>query len=303
MKTTRSFSTRAFVRIVQLVAVASGLHLAAVSAAVPVVTVDLAGQEFGNGKEVHVNSGSNLLPAASGYKYRLEGTCHGTGALGAAVPNGTDIATLVDDIQSGGSSFLSGTYSNPGGSLPFTVINKTYNGNVSFQPSGFPFPINASASVTMKGKVNSIGKAKFDVVGVSLSVTGFTVTDTIVFEQGSHLVISVQPVIQLTALTQTIKENAGTINIQVKRALNSSGSVSVHYETAPGTADGSDYTPTSGTLTFADGETSKTVPVVITDKPGVTNGDRKFTFKLSSPMGGAILGLKKKETITITDAP
>ena len=70
----------------------------------------------------------------------------------------------------------------------------------------------------------------------------------------------------------------------------SSTNVTVVYSTANGTATaGSDYTTAGGTLTFAPGETSKTVTVVVsgdtTFEPNET-----FTVGLSAP-SGATLGV------------
>jgi sugar lactone lactonase YvrE len=59
----------------------------------------------------------------------------------------------------------------------------------------------------------------------------------------------------------------------------SASPVSVDYATANGTAlAGSDYTPTTGTLTFAPGETSRTVSVPITDDLA---GEPTETFRLT----------------------
>jgi streptogramin lyase len=64
--------------------------------------------------------------------------------------------------------------------------------------------------------------------------------------------------------------------------------VTVSYATVNGTAvAGTDYTPTSGTLTFAPGETSKTVNVPITTV--LTGGPTKtFTLNLSAPSGATV---------------
>jgi hypothetical protein len=63
----------------------------------------------------------------------------------------------------------------------------------------------------------------------------------------------------------------------------SNSTVTVDYTTADGTATaGSDYTAGSGTLSFAPGETAKTVPLAITDD--ATNESREsFTLTLSNP--------------------
>ena len=62
--------------------------------------------------------------------------------------------------------------------------------------------------------------------------------------------------------------------------------VTVDYATADGTAtEGSDYTSTSGTLTFDAGETSKTVSVPVLDDTVEDSGET-FTLTLSNPSGG-----------------
>jgi outer membrane protein assembly factor BamB len=64
--------------------------------------------------------------------------------------------------------------------------------------------------------------------------------------------------------------------------------VSVDYSTVNGTAlAGIDYTATSGTLTFAPGETSKTILVPTLDD-GLADPTKGFTVNLSNPTGGAI---------------
>ncbi len=86
-------------------------------------------------------------------------------------------------------------------------------------------------------------------------------------------------------------EGAGSISFEVSlsRAFTSSEHrVTVDYATADGTATaGSDYTSTSGTLTFAAGESSKTVSVPILDD-AVDEGDETFTLSLSNATGGRI---------------
>lgn len=65
--------------------------------------------------------------------------------------------------------------------------------------------------------------------------------------------------------------------------------VTVSYSTANGTATaaGADYTPTVGTLTFAAGETVKTVNVAVTGDTMVEL-DEQFTLNLSAPVNAVI---------------
>jgi hypothetical protein len=281
----------------------AGLLVVLVSSAIttavaaPVVTVNLSGATFGNDQDVHVNSGAQRIAAARSYGYEIEGTVHGTDLLELLVPNGTSLAELIESIQEGGSSFLSGKQANPTGTLPFQVINRTYSGQIPI-PGGQT----ASASVTLKGKITATGLVRFDVTNVNISVPLVTNVGTIVFEPGSKLTVSVSPVIEFKNAAATVSEDAGSISLTVKRRFNPTGAVTVNFTTVVGTATLEDYELTSGTLTFADGETVKMIVVPITNRAGA-QGNRTFKVKLSAPGGGAILGVKRKEFVTITDAP
>ncbi|WP_100630289.1 MBG domain-containing protein [Algoriphagus formosus] len=79
------------------------------------------------------------------------------------------------------------------------------------------------------------------------------------------------------------------------------GGATVDYATSNGTAiAGSDYTATSGTLTFAEGETSKTVDItVIGDE--IVELDETLTLTLSNPTGTGVLIGDGTGTGTITN--
>ena len=108
-------------------------------------------------------------------------------------------------------------------------------------------------------------------------------------------------VIALSAASLSVNEEAGSVALTVQRTGGSDGEVTVDYTTVPGTAiAGTDYTTTAGTLTFADGETSKTVNVTILNDTEIDPGE-SFTFVISNAQGGATLGTTTSTTVNIVD--
>lgn len=81
----------------------------------------------------------------------------------------------------------------------------------------------------------------------------------------------------------SVSEAAGTVQMTVRRVDGSAGSASVDFATfAAGAAvPGSDYVSTSGTLSFADGETEQSLSVSIVDDSSYT-GDLDFGVRLSN---------------------
>ena len=80
------------------------------------------------------------------------------------------------------------------------------------------------------------------------------------------------------------------------------GPVTVDYATEDGTATaGADYTATSGTLTFAAGETEKTVSVALLDD-AIDEGKETFKLKLSNPQGGYLRAMHREAKGVIQNA-
>ena len=79
--------------------------------------------------------------------------------------------------------------------------------------------------------------------------------------------------------------------------------MTVNYATANGTAlAGSDYTAASGTLTFAPGQTSKTVTVNVTGDT-VVEPNETFVVNLSAPTGATLFDGQGLGTILNDDGP
>jgi hypothetical protein len=100
----------------------------------------------------------------------------------------------------------------------------------------------------------------------------------------------------------SVNEGAGTVTLNVRRNGGSIGTVSVSYATSNGTAlAGQDYTSTSGTLTFANGE-SGPMPIQIPLLDDATSeNNESFTLALQNPTGGATLGTPSSTQITLID--
>jgi poly(3-hydroxybutyrate) depolymerase len=107
--------------------------------------------------------------------------------------------------------------------------------------------------------------------------------------------------VQFSAGNLFVAESAGTATLLVQRTGDTNTVVTVDYATADGTAtSGLKYTAVSGTLTFAAGETNKTIVVPILNE-GFVEGTKSFLAILSNPTGGAVLGTPVSDTVFITD--
>ena len=99
----------------------------------------------------------------------------------------------------------------------------------------------------------------------------------------------------------TSDETATNLVATVTLSGVSSQTVTVNHATANGTATaGSDYTSTSGTLTFNAGDTSKTVNIPILADT-IDEENETFTFTLSSALNATISTSSGVGTMTITD--
>ncbi len=106
--------------------------------------------------------------------------------------------------------------------------------------------------------------------------------------------------VNFSASVESASEGGGAATLTVSRAVNPDAAVTVNYSTADGTAiAGSDYAATSGTLSFAAGELSKTVMVPILDDAAVENTET-FTVMLSGP-ADALVASPSVASVTITE--
>jgi hypothetical protein len=108
--------------------------------------------------------------------------------------------------------------------------------------------------------------------------------------------------------TYSVDEGSGTVTLTVEalRVGDPSEMISVDYSTSDGTAtDGSNYTHTSGRLTFGPNIFSQTITVPIIDNSS-TDGTTSFAVTLSNPLGDGTntaprLGTPSVATVSIID--
>jgi glucose/arabinose dehydrogenase len=118
---------------------------------------------------------------------------------------------------------------------------------------------------------------------------------------------------QFSSSTLLVTEGGGDAVVKVTRLGNTSAAATVNYATsdsasincnAPNTGNASsrcDYEPTTGSLNFAAGETSKTITIPLVND-SYAEGNESFVVSLTSVSGnGSALGSPAKTTITITD--
>lgn len=112
--------------------------------------------------------------------------------------------------------------------------------------------------------------------------------------------------VQFATPSYSATDAQGKVTLLVTRAASSSGALSVNYSTADGSAvAGKDYTTSTNTLNWADGEnTPKTleIPLLVNTDPNLA-ATADFSVSLANVSAGASLGANPKATVSITRSP
>jgi len=198
---------------------------------------------------------------------------------------GSSGAVAVDYATSDGTATAGSDYTFASGTLSFAggEISKTFSVVVVDDTQ---YEGSESLNVTLS---NAQGGAS---LGTPTSTT-VTITDNDSPPPAGSL--------QFSGATYSAAESAGSVLITVTRSGGSFGAVAVDYATSDGTATaGSDYTFASGTLSFADGEISKTFSVIVVDDTQY-EGNESLTVMLSNVQSGATLGTPISATVPIAD--
>ncbi len=110
--------------------------------------------------------------------------------------------------------------------------------------------------------------------------------------------------LEFGAATYASPEGYAKATITVRRAPPLTGSVRVDFATADGTATaGTNYTSTSGTLTFGAGVATRTFQLALVNEVAV-HSDKTVLLSLGNPQDGAGLGVQRTSVLTLrTDDP
>ena len=99
-----------------------------------------------------------------------------------------------------------------------------------------------------------------------------------------------------------VNETDGQATVTVERFDGVGGAVSVDYETSDGSAStGSDYSPTSGTLNWAAGDSADKTFTVPVSWDGRAEGTESISLELTNPGGGSELGPNTAAVLRVGD--
>jgi len=269
---------------------------------------------FGAGVFVENNSSQNAVLGNSIYSNPNQlGIDLSSGALGVTPNDAGDADTGANNLQNfpvitsvistGGTTTINGTLDSISSSqFRIELFSNNVCGATGF---GQGQDFLGFANVT----TNASGHGSFTFNVPTANVVGgfFTATatdqngNTSEFSACASGIVSSPGTLQFSTSDIGDLENSGSFTINVTRTNGSSGTVTVQYATADLTATApADYTSTSGTLTFNDGETSKTITMALVDD-NTPEGSESFKISLTNPTGGAILGGIASATVHIQD--
>ncbi|MBV8856050.1 MAG: S8 family serine peptidase [Acidobacteria bacterium] len=175
------------------------------------------------------------------------------------------------------------------------AVTDNYLGDIANNSAGVTsrtYSVNVPANTSFVVVVNEVTGG----AGVGTAYT-LTVDGLPVFTAVPSLVS-----LQFQQATTQVQEDCTGFDVTVTRTGDTSFPVTVDYTTVDGTASSrSDYTKAIGTITFAAGQTSATIPVLISEDSYV-EGTEAFTIALSNPQGLEVgVGTTGVTTVQILD--
>ncbi len=225
--------------------------------------------------------------------------------MAAAVPE----LTIGDvSVNEGGSAVFTVTLSEASAvtvTVDYTTVNDTATAGadyvaLNFNLTFFPGQTSRTIPVSILEDLDIESDETFfltlsNAVGATITTPSGTLTATGTIIDNDTPRLSIDDV--------TVDEGAGTALFTVSRLVGLTTAVTVDFATSDGTAAaGNDYTAVTGQLSFALGETSRTVEVPIVDDVDI-EGDETFDVTLGNLSIGTLLDAVGTATITDNDTP
>ncbi|MDZ3833321.1 MAG: putative Ig domain-containing protein [Sphingopyxis sp.] len=251
------------------------------------------------------------LSAGAGYTVGAPNSATGT-ILNDDLPSLSINDVTISEGNSGTTSFTFtislSTSAGPGGvTFDIATANGTAIAGSDFvgnSLTGQTIPAGASTysfTVLVNGDVLNEASETFfvNVVNVNNAI--------VVDGQGLGTITNDDPLPQISTSDTSVTEgNSGTSTATVTVTLQSASgrTVTVDYATADGSATtaGSDYTAASGTLSFAPGETSKSISVLVNGDT-IPEGNETFSLDLFNASNASIAVSRSSITIQNDDVP
>jgi hypothetical protein len=257
----------------------------------------IGGSTLASGNTIAFNVGAGVNIQSGVSNSVLTNSIFGNGGLGIVLGPGANHdqpAPLLRSVQSSSvSTIIQGQLQG----VPSTAYVVQYFSNTTARPEGRTFL--GQTRVLTDGS----GFATFTArLPTTLDPTQQFVTATATSPAGdtSEFSGSLTPIpvgVAFASPTYTVNLTAGTVTLTVVRSGGGPGTVA--YATSNGTATaGVDYVTASGVLSFAAGETQKTITISILNS-GVVGGSRVFYVSLSNPTGGMTLGTPSVAAVSI----
>lgn len=222
----------------------------------------------------------------------------------AVVRTGGNQGTVTVDYETQADTAVPGTdYTNISGTLTMAPkeTSKTFTVQIVNNPLAQG---NKTFKLLLKNATNgsTLGSPSTAVVTIFDNQSSSTSSTASSGASSSSSSVNPAGVLGFSAAGFTPNEAGGSLTITVNRVGGTTGAVSVTYGTSNGTATaGADYNATSGTLSFAAGEGSKTFTVSMIDN-STLSGNKTFSIILGAPTGGATLSSVLATTsVTIHD--
>jgi hypothetical protein len=127
------------------------------------ISIGLSGSQFGNGKAVKKDSAPWLIFPATEYHYSIKGKWVGKGALAAAIPNVSNIATFLEQVEPGSSELLIGKTGPIPATFPATVLNRKISGTRTIAGVG-----KVKISMVVAIKILETGVVQFSISKVNV---------------------------------------------------------------------------------------------------------------------------------------